>query len=141
MEGHLEVRILQVQGGEEIILLDSVQDGGYCLHLEGCLSNEGVQSRQVDHGAPASSRLFHQEEAAVEARARIGNDLQRSFGQHLLYLLMERQRLRRSWAVSRKQHRCSGEGRRGLEREPVSVPKDGHGPRVRPNCLPAPPVH
>ena len=128
MDRHLEVRVLQVQGGEEIILLDSVQDGGYCLHLERCLSNEGVQSRQVDHGAPASRRLFHQEEAAVEAGARIGNDLQRSFGQHLLYLLTERQRLRRSWVVCREQNWCSGEERRGLEREPVTVPKNGHGP-------------
>ena len=141
MDGHLKVRVLQVQGGEEIVLLDSVQDGGYSLHLEWCLSNEGVQSRRVDHGTPASRRLFHQEEAAVEAGARIGNDLQRSFGQHLLYLLTERQRLRRSWAVSREQDWCSGEGRRRLEREPVPVPKDGYGPRVRPNCLPAPPVH
>ena len=87
-------------------------------------------------------RLFHQEKATVEAGTRIEDDLQGILGQHLLDLLVQGQRSRRSCLVRRKQYRGAREGRRRVQGgDVISVPQDGQHPGTCSNRLPVPPMH
>ena len=118
MNGYLEIRVLQIDGSSEIPLSDGQEHRGDCLHLEQSLLNKLVQVREVDHGSPVPSHLFHQEKTTVKAGIRIEDDFQGILGQHLLDLLVQGQRSRRSaWYVGNDigmREREGGESRKGM---------------------------
>ena len=75
VDGYLEVGVLEIDGSKEVAPSHRKKDRGGGLHLEGSLLYELVERGEVDHGSPASGRLLHQEEAAVEAGTWIGYSL------------------------------------------------------------------
>ena len=89
VDGYLEVGVLEVDGSKEVAPSHRKKDRGGGLHLEGSLLYELVERGEVDHGSPASGRLLHQEEAAVEAGTLIGYSLQGPLCHHGLDLLTQ----------------------------------------------------
>ena len=108
VDRYLEVGVLEVDGSKEVAPSHRKEDRGGGLHLEGSLLYELVERGEVDHGSPASGRLLHQEEVAVEAGTWIGYSLQAPLCHHGLDLLTQGESFWGSRGVCREQHRRTG---------------------------------